>query len=658
MLFSIVIAVSLMTGPPAVDQTSQRQSWSGSKTAVQQSEQVRAKWIDTDRFFPQIDRSLNSRPITIEHPELEQKSARGPGLPFTSGITNLPGPTPELNFPGLSQNGFYPGDPDIAVGPSLIVQVVNSEIGFFDKTSGALLFQQHANTFFAPVRQTSQLVDPKVIYDPLAERFVMLFHETNFSTISNFLFAVSDDSDPSGTWYLYRFDTLFNIGGLDHWTDFACVGGGPDGYVISANRWTVSFQFRGSSFVTIPKTAVLNGQPVTPSVMHETGTYRLRVAITEDPSVHEVFAAYRTSSTKIKLYAFSDVGTSSPSLVTRILSVAPVQFPPSTVPSGSFARLDTHGWSLMKAAWRNGRLFVSSSALVGTNMAGTYWAEFDLHDWPTSGSPTLAQQGMVSSTSKNYFMSSIGANKHGDVSMIFTGSNNSTVSDLFVVTRASGDPLGTVSSPVLVGVATGTGQSNNRWGDYFDVNIDPVDGETFWGTGMVVNSSNLWDTRIVSWKVSSTSFVAPTSFSFLRGLQLGGNVASLAQDDGDYLVAKAWITLSQSEAPIQLVAEATAPSGQVLDLELTVVAKVGTVGLSQSIQLWNYVTGDYDTFTTQSSTTSDSMHIVSPPGGFADYVEPGTRKVKAKVNWFQTGIALYWPWDISVDQVEWAIRTR
>jgi hypothetical protein len=42
------------------------------------------------------------------------------------------------NFPGVSANGYYPADPNIAVGPNYIVQAVNVEIGIYDKSGNIL----------------------------------------------------------------------------------------------------------------------------------------------------------------------------------------------------------------------------------------------------------------------------------------------------------------------------------------------------------------------------------------------------------------------------------------------------------------------------------------------------------------------------------------
>jgi hypothetical protein len=41
------------------------------------------------------------------------------------------------HFPGVGANGFAPGDPNLAVGPNHIVQIVNAEYAVYNK-SGAI----------------------------------------------------------------------------------------------------------------------------------------------------------------------------------------------------------------------------------------------------------------------------------------------------------------------------------------------------------------------------------------------------------------------------------------------------------------------------------------------------------------------------------------
>ena len=44
------------------------------------------------------------------------------------------------------------------------------------------------------------------------------------------------------------------------------------------------------------------------------------------------------------------------------------------------------------------------------------------------------------------------------------------------------------------------GDSLQRWGDYFDCVIDPVDGRTFWAVGEIQTPDG-WSTEIVSFRI-------------------------------------------------------------------------------------------------------------------------------------------------------------
>lgn len=105
--------------------------------------------------------------------------------------------------------------------------------------------------------------------------------------------------------------------------------------------------------------------------------------------------------------------------------------------------------------------------------------------------------------------------------------------------------------------------------------------------------------------------------------------------------------------------EESPPAGQVLNLDLAIDAHANSTGLLQTVELWNFVTGVYDLLGTQAaSLNSDSLQSVSAGGTLASYVEPGTFKVRAKVSWNRSGFVLVYPWSISVDEIDFSIRTR
>ncbi len=55
---------------------------------------------------------------------------------------------PGEQWAGIGSTGWYPPDPDIAVGPNHVLEVVNSSVGWFDKATGVKQFQQTGSTFF------------------------------------------------------------------------------------------------------------------------------------------------------------------------------------------------------------------------------------------------------------------------------------------------------------------------------------------------------------------------------------------------------------------------------------------------------------------------------------------------------------------------------
>jgi hypothetical protein len=71
---------------------------------------------------------------------------------------------------------------------------------------------------------------------------------------------------------------------------------------------------------------------------------------------------------------------------------------------------------------------------------------------------------------------------------------------LAYVGRQAGDPAGVMTTGETMLVTGASSQSNfDRWGDYFQMGVDPVDGCTFWFTGEYMAAAN-WNTRIASFR--------------------------------------------------------------------------------------------------------------------------------------------------------------
>jgi hypothetical protein len=48
---------------------------------------------------------------------------------------------------------------------------------------------------------------------------------------------------------------------------------------------------------------------------------------------------------------------------------------------------------------------------------------------------------------------------------------------------------------------------------------------------------------------------------------------------------------------------------------------------------------------------------VTTIGNVLDFVEPGTKKIRFKASWFQTGPVASNAWSASIDQVQWTVTS-
>ena len=133
-------------------------------------------------------------------------------------------PAPILNFDGIPFPGVgcncAPPDTNGEVGATQYVQMVNEGYQVFDKTTGASLLGPASITSiwsgFGGVCQTAGSGDPVVLYDQLANRWVISqFAGTSIPTDE--CVAVSTTSDATGTWNRYGFHLGSNFFDSPSW---------------------------------------------------------------------------------------------------------------------------------------------------------------------------------------------------------------------------------------------------------------------------------------------------------------------------------------------------------------------------------------------------------------------------------------------------------
>src|SRR5207247_1895877 len=137
---------------------------------------------------------------------------------------------PILNFDG-ARTGANPHDPIGDVGSSHYVQMINSVFTIYSKAGAVLAGPSAINSLWTSAGVTTgpcatqNLGDPVVLYDPLADRWLL----SQLASPSHVCIAVSRTPDPvTGGYHLYE----FNAGSFP---DYFKLGVWPDAYYMAAN---------------------------------------------------------------------------------------------------------------------------------------------------------------------------------------------------------------------------------------------------------------------------------------------------------------------------------------------------------------------------------------------------------------------------------------
>jgi hypothetical protein len=149
--------------------------------------------------------------------------------------------------------------------------------------------------------------------------------------------------------------------------------------------------------------------------------------------------------------------------------------------------------------------------------------------------------------------------------------------------------------------------------------------------------------------------VVSDSFNVLRGFFVSGTLPDTFDSDDSYLRFKPGITLNSSEPPVWLEFVGTLPSDAPTSLSVTLEAQANTLGLTQTIDMFNWNSGQYVPVDSRAvSFNTDSVATINLSASISDYVQAGTGTVKTRTGWRASGFVLLYPWTVSIDQVVWS----
>lgn len=424
---------------------------------------------------------------------------------------------------GLTGVYQIPPDPIGAAGPAHVVSVVNSSIQWFTK-GGTLQNSQrlgsdgttHVGSFFEVLAPVNRLYDPKVIYDQFAGRFLVVALERQDDRLgdpvdsSRILLAVSDDSDPNGSWYFLAINSRVRIG-LDYtWADYPGFAIDEEVVYVTSNMFTYA-DTMGNRYYRGSRLWIVNKQPFygggsAPVPFYDPSTAAGVAATTMQPA-HIFGPAQDSVGTWLVRSGFSGAGQEFLSLIrvdnplgTPIFSHSYVLLgdvdntvinPIPTAPQlGTTATIATNDRRALHAVWRDDSLWATFQVVpVSGADAGQVTAHWTQVDTSNLAVPALVDQGDAGgediAPGTFTFFPSIAVDQCGNMGLGFAASAPSIYPGAYYSARSASDPAGSLqpSEALAVGLdfyyRTFAGTSN-RWGDYSGIALDPTGEAAFW----------------------------------------------------------------------------------------------------------------------------------------------------------------------------------
>ena len=477
------------------------------------------------------------RPVTV----LTRGTAGGGAAPSTAngaagqGREDPPGPVRQLTeFTAATNDGPTPPDTTAGVGPSDVMEMVNSTWHRYDKQGNQLASGSTSTFFGAPVIAMGSpfYSDARVVYDALSGRYfasVLIFD--NCSTKPPVSCTTNSDSEVDVAVSAANTATNFTVYTVETTTnnvllDQPKLGFSNDKVVMTYNENGFSGPYRQ---VVIQKSDLLAGAA-------SAATFFFAL----DPDHFNVIPAISLSSTDTEfamsanrggstLTVFQFTGTPAANNVaksTTDLGIGTINDPPGADQPNDTRLLDTGVAGVQSVAWQNDVLegAGNDSCTPQNDTTARSCLRFDRVS--TSGGVNLAQDIDLGQTGAHLFYPGVTFDSGGN---LWVGSSVSSTTQF--ATAGETFVAGGVFPTVVPGIdyATGVGpydctfctaangDSRNRWGDFSAAAQDPADPDDVWlaeefGT-FDTNSTNNWGTAIARFTVAPATTTTITSSS-------------------------------------------------------------------------------------------------------------------------------------------------
>ncbi len=428
---------------------------------------------------------------------------------------------PTLNSSWNVANGGPWDPPDAlgAAGPRGVLLVNNDRVLYSNKAGDPYpgYSSLSLRDFFIPPTPPNILNDPRVLYDPQSERFLVTCSEFSVSgspadtSLRAYLtLSVSTSSHPRSPadWVKRRFDVTKVVGSgaaEEHYApDYPQIGVDAYAFHVTGNFFRLPLTGAGANGIGIfsfPKAQLLSGGPVTPLVTYVTSgnpaTLQPVSVLWSPPGPTDVsyfVEIPRFASTSLRLWALVDP------LGTRTLASTFIPAPEHGLQLDLLAPqvgtdVNIRTWSGVAqglAQWHAGDIwFVATGDTAESFQSRTraHWYRLSPNGFP-SGSPSLTESGVLDGGPGAWtFLPALGLTPRGDVGIVYQQSSSAITPTMMFAGRGAADAA--FAPSVLVKASAESALNRNypfpcafcdsKWGDDYAVSVDPAD-SSLWAT--------------------------------------------------------------------------------------------------------------------------------------------------------------------------------
>ncbi len=424
---------------------------------------------------------------------------------------NLPSPTPDTTFEGIASNGNdIPPDTYSAIGPNQVMITTNSDVKLTSKTGTQLATPVSLTSFWSAVGGSLSCFDPKCVYDPYSDRFIVTALSLDITNNSNsyLLVGASATNNPTGAWHLFK---IVIDATNQTWLDYPELGFNKNWIVVNGNLFSSSpSNFMNADVFIFNKANILAGTNAQHTLINNlTNDFSVCPLFTFDSTINDMYCAEAYNGTSAAISLFKITGTPTLplfSLITTLNGAIPWASSINTTgadagpQTGTAHKIDLDDDRISSGVYRNHSIWFSHNAYLPASAPTRCSIEW----WQVDTLGNIIQNGLIddpTSIDTFFVYPSIAVNQANDVVVGYSMLASNMYPSAAYSYRAASDSLSTMRLPYIFKHGTTyyyqtLAGPNNRYGDYSSTSVDPSDNQTFYTHQEYPFNTTTWATWI------------------------------------------------------------------------------------------------------------------------------------------------------------------